>query len=165
MIKKRQHRLNDEIKASEVRVTDVGVMPFSEAIALATSKEMDLVLINDKTTPPICKIVNYDKFIYELGRKEREKPKALEMKEIQLGPNTSDNDLSYRIKHVTEFLQKGHKVKLSMRFKGREMTYVQNGEALMLKMLLAVQEFGVAESMPKLDGKNMFATIRPKTTK
>lgn len=159
--KKKQHLINGEIRFVEVRVTDEGVMSIQEANRLAVSKDMDLVLLNDKTNPPICKIMNYEKFIYEQGKKG--KPKSLETKEIKFGPNTSDNDVEYRVKHITEFLQKGHKVKLSLQFRGREMAHIDRGKELMLKVILAIEEFGMAESMPTMEGKKMFATIKPKT--
>jgi translation initiation factor IF-3 len=163
--KKKQHLLNREIRATEVRVTDGGVMPFSEALKLAESQDLDLVLIGPNANPPVCRIMSYEKFLYEQMKKEKEKPKPLEMKEIKVGPNTGENDLEYRIKHMIEFLQKGHKVKISMQFRGREMAHVSNGEALILKLILAVSEHGVAEMMPKLEGKKMFVTIRPKSNK
>ena len=159
--KKKQHFINGEIRATEVRVTDVGIMSIQEANRLALSQEMDLVLINDKVNPPICKIMNYEKFIYEQGKKP--KNKALEVKEIKFGPNTSDNDIDYRVKHITEFLEKGHKVKLSMQFRGREMAFIDRGKELMLRVIVAVQDFGMAESMPNMEGKRMYATLRPKT--
>jgi len=161
--KKKQHLLNREIRANEVRVTEGGIMSLDSAIALAESKEMDLVLINEHSVPPVCKIMNYEKFIYELGKKP--KNKTLEMKEIKLGPNTSENDLSYRLKHMIEFLQKGHKVKISMQFKGREMSYIDNGKALLLKVIVSVEEYGVPEAMPSMEGKKMFVTLKPKSNK
>ena len=160
-----QHLLNNEIRATEVRVADLGVMSFKDAMNLATSKEMDLVLIGANAVPPVCRIMNYEKFLYDQTKKEKDKPKSLEMKEIKVGPNTAENDLGYRIKHMIEFLQKGHSVKITMQFKGREMAYVQNGEALILKLILAVEDYGTPESMPKLEGKRMFATIKPKSKK
>ena len=162
---KQQHLLNNEIRATEVRVADLGVMSFKDAMNLATSKEMDLVLIGANAVPPVCRIMNYEKFLYDQTKKEKDKPKSLEMKEIKVGPNTAENDLGYRIKHMIEFLQKGHSVKITMQFKGREMAYVQNGEALILKLILAVEDYGTPESMPKLEGKRMFATIKPKSKK
>jgi len=163
--KKKQHLLNREIRATEVRVTDDGIMPFFDALKLAESQDMDLVLMSPNANPPVCKIMNYEKFLYEQMKKEKDKPKPLEMKEIKVGPNTDENDLDYRIKHIIEFLNKGHKVKITMQFKGREMAYVAKGEALILKLMLAVTEHGVAEAMPKLEGKKMFVTLRPKTNK
>jgi translation initiation factor IF-3 len=161
--KKKKHLINGEIRATEVRVTDEGIMSIQEANRLAISKEMDLVLLNDKTNPPICKIMNYEKFIYDEGKKG--KTKALEVKEIKFGPNTSDNDVEYRVKHIIEFLQKGHKVKLSLQFRGREMAHIDRGKELMLKVILAIEEFGMAESMPSMEGKKMFATLKPKPSK
>lgn len=158
--KKKKHLINGEIRANEVRVTDVGIMSIQEANRLAISKEMDLVLLNDKTNPPICKIMNYEKFIYDEGKKG--KTKSLETKEIKFGPNTSDNDVEYRVKHITEFLQKGHPVKLSMRFKGREMAHIDTGKALILKVIIDIEEYGIAESIPKLEGKQIFVLLKPK---
>jgi translation initiation factor IF-3 len=160
---KREHKLNSEITHKEVRVTDEGIMGISEAIKLAESKDLDLVLINDKAQPPICRIMNYEKFIYELGKKP--KNKGLDVKEIKLGPNTSANDLEYRIKHMIEFLKKGHRVKVSLQFRGRQMQHIEIGEEQILKMLLAVEEFGSPEAMPKLEGKRMFAIVKPKAAK
>ena len=157
--KQKQHLINREIKATQVRVVDQGLMSFSEAMSLAESQSLDLVMINDKAIPPVVKILDYEKFIYEQTKKPKQK--ALEMKEIKVGPNTSDNDLSYRIEHIKEFLTKGHKVKITMKFSGREMAYVDAGEALLLKMVLAVKEVGAAENLPKLEGRNMFLCIKP----
>jgi translation initiation factor IF-3 len=140
-------------------------MRFTEALAQAESQELDLVLVAPNAIPPVCKIMSYEKYLYELGKKEKDKPKSLEVKEIKIGPNTSENDLTYRVKHIIDFLKKGHKVRITMQFKGREVTYVSNGEALILKLVLDVEEFGVAEAMPKLEGKKMSVIIRPKSNK
>jgi len=164
MNKKKQHKLNSEIIAKEVRVAEEGgIMALSAALAIAESRNMDLVLINDKTVPVICKIMNYEKFIYELSKKP--KNKGLDVKEIKLGPNTTDNDLEYRIKHMVEFLKKGHRVKISLQFRGRQMQHIDIGQQQILKMIVAVEEFGSAEAMPKLEGKKMFAVIKPKVVK
>lgn len=161
---RKQHLLNKEIKANEVRL-DGQVIRFTEALQQAESQEMDLVLMVANANPPVVKIMNYEKFIYEQNKREKQKPKKLDTKEIKIGPNTSDNDLDYRIKHMIEFLKKGHKVKLTMQFKGRELTYVDNGKALMLKMALSVEENGVPEKLPVLEGKRMHMTIKPKPKK
>lgn len=164
MNKKKQHKLNSEIIAKEVRVAEEGgIMALSAALQIAESRNMDLVLINDKTVPVICKIMNYEKFIYELSKKP--KNKGLDVKEIKLGPNTTDNDLEYRIKHMVEFLKKGHRVKISLQFRGRQMQHIDIGQQQILKMIVAVEEFGSAEAMPKLEGKKMFAVIKPKVVK
>lgn len=159
--RKKQHRINNEIRHPQVRVTEGGIMPIADALALAQSQDMDLVLVNENSQPPICKIVKYEKMLYELSKKP--KNKSLDVKEIKMGPNTAENDLEYRIKHITEFLQKGHKVRLSLQFRGREMAHINRGKELMLKVVAAVEEFGAPESSPNMDGKKMFCTLRPKS--
>jgi len=161
---RRAHKINDEIIAREVRVDGV-IMSIRQALLEAEKAEVDLVLINDKAEPVICKIVDYQKFIYEQKRKEKNKPKSLEVKEIKLGPNTAENDLEYRSKHIIEFLEKGHKVKLTMQFRGREMAFVSNGEILMLKLIDKVSDHGLPEAMPKMEGKKMMCTLKPKVKK
>ena len=161
--KRREHKLNSEITASELRVTDEGIMSLADAIKLAESKELDLVMINEKAQPPVCRIMNYEKFIYEQSKKP--KNKTLDLKEIKLGPNTSENDLEYRVKHMIEFLKKGHKVKISLQFRGRQMQHIDIGQEQILKMIMAVEEFGIPEAMPKLEGRKMFATVKPKPSK
>lgn len=160
---KRQHKLNTEITAKDLRVTDVGIITLAEALRLAESQEMDLVLINEQAVPPVCKIMNYEKFIYEQSKKP--KNKGLDVKEIKLGPNTSENDMEYRVKHAIEFLKKGHKVKISLQFRGRQMQHINIGQEQILKMLVSVEDFGIAEAMPKLEGKKMFCMIKPKPSK
>lgn len=162
--KKREHRINDEIIARTVRV-DGTIMTIHEALYIAEQSEMDLVLINDNADPKICRILNYEKFLYEQKRKEKDKVKTLEVKEIKLGPNTSENDLSYRSKHIIEFLNKGHKVKLTMQFRGREMAFVSNGELVMLKLIDSISEHGLPESMPKMEGKKMQCLLKPRPKK
>ena len=159
--KKREHLLNDEIKASEVRLPEEGIVKLSEALRIAEEQEMDLVMMNQTTSPPICRILNYEKFIYEQNKAKKSKNKVPEIKEIKLGPNTAENDLSYRAKHIIEFLDKGHRIKLSMRFKGREMMFVDKGMALMLKLMLELCEFGVSEGLPKLEGKQITCYLKP----
>jgi len=159
--RKKKHRINTEIRYPQVRVTEGGIMPIADALALAQSQDMDLVLINERSEPPICKIVSYEKMLYELSKKP--KNKSLDFKEIKMGPNTAENDLEYRIKHIIEFLQKGHKVRLSLQFRGREMAHINRGKELMLKVVAAVEEFGVPESPPNMDGRKMFCTLRVKS--
>jgi translation initiation factor IF-3 len=161
---RRAHKINDEIIARVVRV-DGNIIPIQQALLEAEKSEMDLVLINDNVEPKICRIMNYEKFIYEQKKKEKNKPKALETKEVKLGPNTAENDLEYRSKHIIEFLDKGHKVKLTMQFRGREMVFVKNGELLMLKLIDKVSEHGLPEAMPKMEGKKMMCTLKPKVKK
>lgn len=158
--KKKLHLLNEEIKEHSVRIPEVGIIKTSDALKMAIDEGLDLVLINSSASPVICKIMNYEKFIYEQNKKS--KPKTAELKEIKLGPNTSENDLDYRIKHIIDFLKKGHKVKLTMQFRGREMMHTDKGQEVMLKLILEVSEYGTPESMPKLEGKRMFSILRPK---
>jgi translation initiation factor IF-3 len=160
---KKQHKLNREITAPQVRVGEHGILNLKEALALADAQEMDLVLISETAVPPVCKIMNYEKFIYEQSKKP--KNKSLELKEIKLGPNTSENDLSYRTKHIIEFLGKGHKVKLSMQFRGRQMAFVDKGKELMLKLIVSIEDHGSAEAVPVLEGKKMICTLKPKSKK
>jgi translation initiation factor IF-3 len=156
---KRKHLINGEIRFPQVRVTDEGIMSIQEANQLAISKDMDLVLINDKADIPICRILNYEKFIYEQNKKG--KPKTLDIKEIKLSYNISQNDIDYRLKNTIEFLTKGHRIKISMRFKGREMTYVDKGMAVMLNFILNLSDNGVGEAMPKLEGKQIIGYVKP----
>jgi translation initiation factor IF-3 len=158
--KERQHKLNFEIKHQTVRVGEFGVISINEAKKMASEQELDLVLINENSNPPVCKIMNYEKFIYQQSKNQKQK--SLDIKEVKLGPNTSENDLSYRIKHISEFLNKGHKVKLSMQFRGREMVFVDKGQELMLNLIVSVEEHGTAESLPKLEGKRLQCTLKPK---
>lgn len=160
---KRQHKLNTEIIAKEVRITDVGIITLAEALKLADSQELDLVLINEQAVPPVCKIMNYEKFIYEQSKKP--KNKGLDVKEIKLGPNTTENDMEYRVKHAIDFLKRGHKVKISLQFRGRQMQHINIGQEQILKMLVSVEDYGIAEAMPKLEGKKMFCMIKPKPSK
>ena len=161
--KERQHKLNFEIKHPMVRVGEYGVLSIREAQKMADEQELDLVLINENAQPPVCKIMNYEKFIYELSKKSKQK--SLDVKEIKLGPNTSENDLSYRTKHICDFLDKGHKVKLTMQFRGREMAFVDKGQELMLKLIVSVEDHGSAESVPKLEGKKLQCVLKPKPKK
>jgi translation initiation factor IF-3 len=161
--KERQHKLNFEIKHQTVRVGEFGVISINEARKIASEQELDLVLINENSNPPVCKIMNYEKFIYQQSKNQKQK--SLDIKEVKLGPNTSENDLSYRIKHICEFLDKGHKVKLTMQFRGREMMFVDKGQELMLNLIISVDENGTAESLPKLEGKRLQCTLKPKPKK
>jgi translation initiation factor IF-3 len=161
--KERQHKLNFEIKHQTVRVGEFGVVSINEARKMASEQELDLVLINENSNPPVCKIMNYEKFIYQQSKNQKQK--SLDIKEVKLGPNTSENDLSYRIKHICEFLDKGHKVKLTMQFRGREMIFVDKGQELMLNVIISVDEHGTAESLPKLEGKRLQCTLKPKPKK
>lgn len=161
----RKEKLNEEIKNQKIRLTgnlfNGEIVSLKEALFKAKELGLDLVLFSENNEIGICKIMNYEKFIYELGKKP--KPKSLEVKEIKMGPNTAENDLAYRTKHIIEFLEKGHKVKLSMQFRGREMAFIDRGKELMLKLIVSVEAYGMAEAMPNMEGKRMYAMLRPKS--
>ena len=157
--KKKLHLINNEIKFNEVRVVDNGIMTTNNALRLAESQDLDLVLVSESNEIGICKIMNYEKFIYENNKKQ--KNKSLDVKEIKVGPNTSENDVNYRLKHIIEFLNKGHRIKLTMRFKGREIMYLDKGMGLILNLILDLEEFGVSENVPKLEGKQIIAYLKP----
>jgi translation initiation factor IF-3 len=160
---KKQHLLNREIKASQVRVAEQGIMSFNEALELAESQEMDLVLIGANASPPVCKIMNYEKFIYEQSKKPKQK--SLDMKEVKLSLNISENDISYRIKQIINFLEKGHSVKITLFLKGRELMFVDNAMLVVLKFILNLKEYCVVQSEPKLEDKKITSFIKPLTKK
>ena len=156
---KKQHLLNTEIKVSEVRLPEEGIVKLAEALKLAESKGMDLVLINSSASPPVVRIMDYEKFIYAESKKV--KPKSLDIKEIKLGPNMSKNDMEYRSKHGIEFLEKGHRLKISLQLKGREMGFQDKAMAVVLEFIVSLEDFGVAEQIPKLEGKKIITFIKP----
>ncbi len=166
--KKYEHNINDMIRHSQVRITgdniESKICSISEAIAIADSFNLDLVEINSQSNPPVCRIVDYGKFLYEKKKKEKEniQNNKSETKEIQLGPNTQEHDLNFKSKHAIKFLQDGCKVKLTMKFRGREMAFKENGEMVMLKFIQMLEDAGVPEFMPRFEGKNLYVTIRPK---
>ena len=160
---KKTHKLNSEINHPTVRLGEHGIVSLKEAKVMAEAEGLDLVLLNENANPVICKLMNYEKFMYEQSKKPKHKP--LDIKEVKLGPNMSDNDIEYREKHIIEFLDKGHKVKLTMQFRGRQMAFVDKGKALMLKLIMNLEEYGSAEAMPKLEGKKMMCTLKPKPKK
>jgi translation initiation factor IF-3 len=163
----RKEKLNEEIKVQKIRLTGDGfkgeVVTLKEALAKANELELDLVLFSETNDIGICKIMNYEKYMYEQSKKP--KNKGLDVKEVKLGPNMADNDLDYRTKHIIEFLKKGHKVKLTMQFKGREMAFVDKGQELILRLIVNLEEYGSAEAMPKLEGKKLISTLKPKPKK
>ena len=163
----RKEKLNEEIKFQNIRLTGEGfkgeIVTLKEALAKANDLNLDLVLVTETNDIGVCKIMNYEKFMYEQSKKP--KNKGLDVKEVKLGPNMADNDLEYRTKHIIEFLQKGHKVKLSMQFRGRQMAFVDKGQELMLKLILNLEDYGSAESIPKLEGNKLISTIKPKGKK
>ncbi|MFZ9848124.1 MAG: translation initiation factor IF-3 [Flavobacteriales bacterium] len=168
-IKKNPHRINEEITNREVRVVgegiDSAVYPIREAIALAKEMELDLVEISPNAEPPVCKITDYKKFLYQQKKKQKEIKKntqAVVIKEIRFGPNTDEHDFNFKLKHAQEFLEDGAKVKAYVFFKGRAIVYKERGQILLLKFVNELEEWGKAEGMPQLEGKKMIVMIAPK---
>ena len=136
-----------------------------EAIKLADEMELDLVEISPKAVPPVCRIVDYKKFLYEQKKKQKElksKQSKIVIKEIRFGPNTDDHDFDFKLKHAHKFLEEGAKVKAYVFFKGRTIVFKERGEILLLRFAQELEEVGLVEQMPKLEGKRMIMMINPK---
>jgi translation initiation factor IF-3 len=168
----REHRLNEEITAPEVRVVgediEPGVYPIAEAIKFAQDKEVDLVEISPNAVPPVCRVIDYQKFLYEKKKKDKEqkaKSKQSEVKEIRFTPNTDEHDFDFKSKHAEKFLIDGNKVKCYVQFKGRAIMFQERGELLLLKFAERLAEVGSLESMPKMEGRRMIAIFTPKKKK
>ncbi len=167
-----EHRLNREITATEVRLISDGmepaVYPLAEALKLAEEQGVDLVEISPNAVPPVCRIIDYRKFLYERKKKEKEqkaKAKQSEVKEIRFTPNTDEHDFDFKAKHAEKFLQEGNKVKCYVQFKGRAIMFQERGELLLLKFAERLAEVGSLESMPKMEGRRMLAIFTPKKKK
>src|SRR5881398_3464521 len=170
--KEAEHRINHFIRVPQVRLVGdnvtVGVYPTQEALKMAQEQQLDLVEISPQADPPVCKIIDYNKFLYDKKKKEKEmkaKAKTTEMKEIRFTPNTDDHDFDFKSKHAENFLKEGNKVKAYVQFKGRAIQFKDRGELLLLKFADRLKDFGQLESMPKLEGKRMLAIFTPKTGK
>ncbi len=168
----REHRLNEEITAQEVRVVgediEPGVYPIAQAIKFAQEKEVDLVEISPNAVPPVCRLIDYQKFLYEKKKKDKEqkaKSKQSEVKEIRFTPNTDEHDFDFKSKHAEKFLIDGNKVKCYVQFKGRAIMFQERGELLLLKFAERLAEVGSLESMPKMEGRRMIAIFTPKKKK
>lgn len=147
---------------------EVGVYPTQEALRLAQEQQLDLVEISPQADPPVCKIIDYNKFLYEKKKKEKEmkaKSKSAEVKEIRFTPGTDDHDFDFKSKHAESFLKEGNKVKAYVQFKGRAIMFKERGELLLLKFAERLAEVGQPESLPKMEGKRMLIIFAPKTSK
>ncbi|MEE9407041.1 MAG: translation initiation factor IF-3 [Polaribacter sp.] len=173
VIKEDQHRINEKIKyVDEVRLVgdniEVGVYPLEKAKELAIEQELDLVEISPKAKPPVCKIIDYKKFLYEQKKREKSlKSKATKVtiKEIRFGPQTDEHDYEFKKKHAIKFLQEGAKLKAFVFFKGRSIIFKEQGQILLLKLAQELEEYGKVEQLPKLEGKRMIMFIAPKKVK
>lgn len=162
-------RINDRIRAPEVRLIgaegeNVGVVTPERALALAEEAGLDLVEISPNATPPVCKIMDFGKFKYETQKKEaeaRKKQKIIEIKEVKFRPNTDIHDYEVKMRSVFKFLENGDKVKITLRFRGREMAHQDLGRALLERVAGDVQEVGKVENMPRLEGRQMVMMIGP----
>ncbi|WP_430817947.1 translation initiation factor IF-3 [Carboxylicivirga sp. N1E11] len=166
------HRINRYIRVPQVRlvgdnIENPGVYPTVEAIKMADDMDLDLVEISPNADPPVCKITDYQKFLYQQKRKQKElKAKAVKVvvKEIRFGPNTDDHDYQFKLKHAEKFLNEGAKVKAFVFFKGRSILFKDKGEILLLRFAQDLEELGKVEQLPKLEGKRMTMFIAPKAS-
>lgn len=180
-----QFKINNEIGVSQIRLVgdkedfeaisevigrEVGPEIYStkEAISWARKMELDLVEISPKAKPPVCRIVDYNKFLYSKKKKDKElksKTSKTVVKEIRFGPNTDEHDFNFKLRHAIKFLEEGSKVKAYVHFKGRTIVFKDRGELLLLRFLKECEEFGAAEELPKLEGRRMIVIISPKKKK
>ena len=166
----KQTQINEEIRASEVRVIDEngemrGVLSLDEALALAEQADLDLVNVSPNAEPPVCKILDYGKYRYEMQKKEKNAKKnqhVTEIKEIRLSPSIEEHDVQVKAKTAIKFLKDGDKLKVSLRFRGRERDYTQLGFEVMNKFAEIVSEYGVVEKEPKMEGRRMNMFLAPK---
>lgn len=166
------HRINREITAREIRLVgdnvEVDVYPIDKALKIASEMELDLVEISPKAEPPVCKIVDYKKFLYDQKKKQKEiknKASKVVVKEIRFGPNTDEHDFNFKLNHARKFIQEGSKVKAYVFFKGRTIVFKDRGEILLLRFVQELEDIAKAESLPKMEGKKMIIMLAPKVKK
>ncbi|MFO7622280.1 MAG: translation initiation factor IF-3 [Bacteroidales bacterium] len=166
------HRINNRITAKVVRVVgeniEANVMSLQEALSLADRMELDLVEISPNADPPVCKIVDYQKFLYQQKKKQKEikaKTTKIVVKEIRFGPNTDDHDYNFKLRHAIRFLEEGAKVRAYVFFKGRSILFKEKGEVLLLRFASDLEEYGKVEQLPRLEGKRMIISFAPKKKK
>ena len=170
---KQELPINRQIKAREVQLIGengekLGVISFNEALEKAEEKNLDLVLVEQNPTPVVCKIMNYGKYKFEQAKKEKEakkKQKVLEVKEIRVTPNIEEHDFGFKSKNARKFLQDGNKVKITVRFRGREVNNSKAGEMVLNKFIENLEDVSIVEKSPKLEGRNMFTILAKKTEK
>lgn len=165
---KNQYRVNGQIRVREVRVvSDNGaeVMPTRQALDLARQQGVDLVEISPNAQPPVCRIIDYSKFLYQQKKRQKEmkqKQTKVEVKEIRFGPQTDDHDYNFKLKHAKGFLEEGNKVRAYVFFRGRSILFKEQGEVLLLRFANDLEEYAKVEQLPKLEGKKMFLYLAPK---
>ena len=166
---KTQYRVNEQIRARDVRIVgddiESTVMPLRDALRLAEQKGVDLVEISPNAEPPVCRLIDYSKFLYQQKKRQKEmkaKQVKVDVKEIRFGPQTDDHDYNFKLKHAMGFLADGDKVKAYVFFRGRSILFKEQGEVLLLRFAQDLEEYGKVESMPVLEGKRMIMFIAPK---
>lgn len=168
--KEMPNRINDAIRGvDEVRLVgdnvEQGIYSFREAMRIADEQNLDLVEISPSAVPPVCRVIDYQKFLYQKKRKEKEQKqnsKKIEVKEIRFGPQTDEHDYNFKLRHAQEFLKDGNKVKAYVFFRGRSIVFKEQGELLLARFANDLEEFGKPEAMPKLEGKRMIMMLAPK---
>lgn len=172
-VKELPNRINEKIKGvNEVRLVgdniETGIYSFDEAMKIADKLELDLVEISPNAEPPVCKVIDYQKFLYHQKKREKEKKAnsaKVVVKEIRFGPQTDDHDFNFKLKHAQEFLKDGFKVKAYVFFKGRSILFKSQGEVLLARFAQELEELGKPEQLPQLEGKRMIITLSPKKGK
>jgi translation initiation factor IF-3 len=165
---KNQYRVNEQIRVREVRIVgDNGssVVPIRQALDMAHDQGVDLVEISPNANPPVCRLIDYSKFLYQQKKRQKEmkaKQVKVEVKEIRFGPQTDEHDYQFKLKHAKEFLEEGNKVRAYVFFRGRSILFKEQGEVLLLRFANDLEEYGKVESMPSLEGKKMFLYLAPK---
>ena len=166
--KQNQYRVNEQIRVREVRIVGESgstVMPTKEALDLARQQGVDLVEISPNANPPVCRLIDYSKFLYQQKKRAKEmkaKQVKVEVKEIRFGPQTDEHDYQFKLKHAREFLEEGNKVRAYVFFRGRSILFKEQGEVLLLRFANDLEEVGKVEGMPSLEGKKMFLYLAPK---
>ncbi len=166
--KQNQYRTNEQIRVREVRIVGESgstVMPTRQALDLARQQGVDLVEISPNAEPPVCRLIDYSKFLYQQKKRQKEmkaKQVKVEVKEIRFGPQTDEHDYQFKLKHAQEFLQEGNKVRAYVFFRGRSILFKEQGEVLLLRFANDLEDVGKVESMPSLEGKKMFLYLAPK---
>lgn len=170
--KESEHRINEKIRVPEVRLVgeniEPGIYSTREALDLANKLELDLVEISPNASPPVCRLVDYNKFLYEKKKREKEiksNAKKQEVKELRFTPNTDEHDIEFKAKHAEKFLEEGNKVKASLMFRGRSIVFKERGELLLLQFAKRLEEVANVEQLPLLEGKRMMMTLAPKKKK
>ena len=163
-MKEQNFKVNEQITVKRVRVVGEGVESkichISEALTIAEDLGLDLVLINEESEPPVCKVMDYAK--HKFDRKKVKPNKGKPLKEMRYTPNTDTNDLEFKLKHVRSFIEKGHKVKAFVFFKGREMDFKEKGQAILLDLITKVEDIAVPENLPTFEGNKYIVTLKPK---